>query len=419
LFLATIIKNRNVRFVAFRQTSQKSIFARLAMKMFIVSVSNFRIFRSASLMACVIWLFASSSCDTPEKVLKSHDLDYKKAKAISWYNKKEYVKAIPVFEELIGLMKGRQSTEDLYYMYADANYKQGDYMISAYHFKNFYDMYPNSEKAEDALYMHAKSYQQLSPKPDLDQTYTLKALESFALFLNTFPVSAHLNECNEAVAKLRKKLEKKALNAAELYYRTSNFKAAATSYANILRDFPDIEESEKVSFMAIKANFKYAINSVPSRKTERFNTVIKSFNDFKYKFGSSKFLEDARKLEQQAHYLAAYSSFEWAEMAPLYDRESYFRGFFNEAAQQLPFIGDKTQNAQITSLTEKGYFLIVKNNYLISEEKKSSEKLPSLEQTVKTYYTFVDQFPKSRYLKEAEKIFNNSTHLIKKLKTNG
>src|SRR6185295_16404472 len=70
-------------------------------------------------------ILAISSCETPEKVLKSNDLNYKKAKAISWYNKKEYFKCIPVLEELIGLMKGRESTEDLYYMYATANYKQG------------------------------------------------------------------------------------------------------------------------------------------------------------------------------------------------------------------------------------------------------------------------------------------------------
>ena len=81
--------------------------------------------------------FGNQSCETPEKVMKSNDIEYKQKKAIYWYNKKEYFKCIPVFEELIGLMKGTKSTEDIYYMYCFANYKQGDYMISAYHFKNF------------------------------------------------------------------------------------------------------------------------------------------------------------------------------------------------------------------------------------------------------------------------------------------
>ncbi|MDB5283841.1 MAG: hypothetical protein JWO06_2916 [Bacteroidota bacterium] len=360
-----------------------------------------------------------SGCDTPEKALKSTDLDYKKAKAISWYNKKEYFKCIPLLEELIGLMKGRQSTEDLYYMYCKSNYEQGDYMIAAYHFKNFYDLYPNGEKAEECLYMHCKSYTRLSPKPDLDQTYTTKALDAYQFFLNSFPVSKFLKEVNEDVARLRKKLERKAMNSAELYYKTNNFKAAATCYINILKDFPDIAEGEKMSFMVIKSNIKFAQNSIPSKKAERYNNVIRNYNEFKYKFAASKYLEEAKKFEMESHYLAALSAFEWAEVGPLSERENYFNAFFVEADHQLPLITDKKEADEITKLVEKGHFLVVKNNYALSEEQKSVKKLPSLERTVKTYYNFVDKFPKSRYSKEAERIFNNSSELLKKLKTNG
>ena len=412
----------------------KSIFARLSMKQTkaynVQTTENIlpsvikhlfqvsRLSRLAAFGSLILLLFVSS-CDTPEKVLKSNDLTYKKNKAIYWYNKKEYFKCIPVFEELIGLMKGRESTEDLYYMYAMANYKQGDYMISAYHFKNFYDLYPNSQYSEECLFMHAKSFQMQSPKAELDQTYTYKALDAYQLFLNMFVESKYLQECNDAVIKLRKKLEKKAMSAAELYYKTSNYKAAATSYQNILRDFPDIDESEKVTFMIVKARFKYAQNSIQSKKTERFNNVIKSYNEFKYKFSASKYLLEAATYEKEAHYLAVLSAFDWAEIAPVEDREKYFHVFFNEWAAQKEFITDKKQLDRLNRLNEKGYFLIVKNYFQLSEDKKSKDKLPTLEQTVKTYYTFVDQFPKSRFIKEAERMYNTSTEQIKKLKTNG
>lgn len=383
----------------------------------------FRGFRKAfsflMLPLAYVLMLLISSCDTPEKVLKSTDIEYKKAKAVSWYNKKEYFKCIPVFEELIGLMKGRQSTEDLYYMYCMSNYHQGDYMISGYHFKNFYDLYPNSDKAEECLYMHAKSYEKLSPKPDLDQTYTTKALDAYQFFLNAFPTGKYINDANDAVAKLRKKLEKKALNSAELYYKTNNYRAAATSYQNVLKDFPDIAEGEMVSYYIIKSNFKYAQNSIGSKKAERFNNVIKSYADFKYKFGNSKYLAEAQKYETESHYQAVLSAFEWGEVGPLQDRETYFNVFFQEAKRQLPSISDQKKVEEINDLIEKGHFLVVKSNYQISEEKKSVQKLPALEQTVKTYYNFVDKYPKSRYSKEAERIFNNSSEQIKKLKSNG
>ena len=101
----------------------------------------------AWLLLAVLYM-GLSSCDTPEKVMKSPDINYKLKVATDWYNKKQYYKCIPVFEELMGLMKGQRSTEDIYFMYCMANYKQGDFMIGAYHFKNFVTTYPLSDKAE-------------------------------------------------------------------------------------------------------------------------------------------------------------------------------------------------------------------------------------------------------------------------------
>jgi outer membrane protein assembly factor BamD len=366
-----------------------------------------------------VLLLGVMGCDTPEKALKSTDINYKKAKAISWYNKKEYYKCIPIFEELIGLMKGRQSTEDLYYMYANANYQQGDYMISAYHFKNFYDLYPNSDKAEECLFMYAKSYQKLSPKPDLDQTYTTKALDAFQLFLNAFPNGKYVGQVNESVGALRKKLEKKALNTCDLYYRTNNFKAASTSYANILKTFPDIAEGEFVSSMIIKSYYNYSKNSIPSKKSERFEHVIKLYGDFKDKFAASQYLAETQTLEHESHYLATLSAFEWAEVTYLDDRENQFAIFFREAKDNLPYITEKKRNDEITQLIEKGYFLIVKAHFQASEEKKADQKVPDLEKTVKSYFNFVDKYPKSRYAKEAEKLYIISTDQLKKYKSNG
>jgi outer membrane protein assembly factor BamD len=381
------------------------------------SIDIRKLFSFCLLPVAYCMLLLVSSCDTPEKVLKSTDIEYKKAKAIFWYNKKEYYKCIPVLEELIGLMKGRQNVEELYYMYCMANYKQGDYMISAYHFKNFYDQYPANERSEECLFMYAKSYQQLSPKPDLDQTYTNKALEAYSFFLNIFPESKYVGETNEAVAKLRKKLEKKALSNAELYYKTGNFKAAATCYENVLKEFPDLEDPEKVNFLIIKSSYKYAFNSISQKKADRYKAVIAQFDEFKRRYPNSKLIAEGTKYQIQSYYLAVMGAFEWAETAALDDREGAFNLAFKVADQELPFITSEKQKAQIAELKEKGHFLIVKYNYLLSEIRKIEQKLPTLKQTINTYYIFVDLFPRSRYAKEAEKIFNNSTEQIKRIET--
>ena len=48
-----------------------------------------------------------------QKVLKSNDLDYKYEMAKKYYNKKDYYKALPLFEELMNIYKGTKNIEKI------------------------------------------------------------------------------------------------------------------------------------------------------------------------------------------------------------------------------------------------------------------------------------------------------------------
>ena len=58
--------------------------------------------------------------------------------------------------------------------------------------------------------------------------------------------------------------------------------------------------------------------------------------------------------------------------------------------------------------TEEASFLQLKANYLLASNSIPSKKEERLENTIKTYYTFVDKFEGSSYMKNAEKIFENT-----------
>ena len=137
--------------------------------------------------------------------------------AMEWYNNGQYFKAIPVFEELMGLYKGEKSTEKIYFYYCMANYKQGSYLMSAFHFKNYTTKHPYSDHAEEALFMHAESYKKQSLVYSLDQTETVNAIEAYQSYINSYSNGQHLNEANESIDELRARLEIKALKAADLY----------------------------------------------------------------------------------------------------------------------------------------------------------------------------------------------------------
>ena len=367
-----------------------------------------------------------TSCETPEKLMKNPDINYKLKVATQWYNKKEYFKCIPIFEELMGLMKGQRSTEDIYYMYCMANYKQGDYMIAAYHFKSFANTYPTSAKAEECLFMNGMSNEKLSPKYELDQSYTNKAIDAFQSFINQYPQSGRVDTANKMILKLRKKLEKKALSNAELYYKTGNFKAAAVSFENLLVQWPDIDNVERILFMVTKSFNKYAENSIALKKVDRYHSVISSYKNFIYKYPASKYVAEANKYEQDAHYYAADAAYERVFSYILQEREKQFMLAIKECNTQLPSIKNPDHVKKCNEIIEKCYFGIVKNNFEMAEEqadtnamRRDAKKVDFFDRTVKSYYNFVDKYKNGKLFKEAEKLYALASDNLTKLKRNG
>lgn len=238
-----------------------------------------------------------SSCgETYNKILKSNNLDYKLTKAKEYYNNGKYDKAIPLFEELIPLYKGTVSINEIYYLYAMSHYEEASFIIASFHFKNIHDSYPLSPYAEECLYMTAFCDYKMSAGVQLDQTYTTKAIDGFQLFINSYPNSDKITEANQMIEQLRRKLEIKALNAAELYLKMKLYKAAATSFSNILIDFPDTKDDEKVSFMVVKSYYLYAQNSIRARQMERLEQTVKAYKVFAKKYEGSTFMKEAEKI---------------------------------------------------------------------------------------------------------------------------
>jgi outer membrane protein assembly factor BamD len=391
------------------------------------SIKNFMRTRGHLLwLSIAVFGMILSSCETPEKLMKNPDINYKLKVATEWYNKKEYFKCIPVFEELMGLMKGQRSTEDIYFMYCMANYYQGDYMIAAYHFKSFANTYPLSPKAEECLFMAAISNSKLSPKYELDQSYTTKAIDAFQSFINQFPKSVRVDSANRMMTTLRKKLEKKAWSNAELYYKTSNFKAAAVSFENLLIQFPDIDNTERIYFMVEKSYNNYAENSIALRKVDRYHSVIAAYKNFTYKYPNSQYTAEALKYEQDAHFFSTDAAYERVFSYSLLDREKQFLLAIKECNDQLPFIKDAKQAKKCNETIEKCYLGIVKNNYDLAEEqgdtnaiRRDDKKADYYDRTVKSYYNFVDKYKNGKYYKEAEKVFAMASDNLTKLKRDG
>ncbi len=238
--------------------------------------------------------FGLTSCSSKfAKVMKSSDNEYKYKMAEQYYALKKYEQARQIYESLFPYVKGTSRFEDMYYKFAYTHYYQEDYLNAENLFKTYTENFPNSPRAEECEYMRAYCFYLQSPKVDLDQTNTSKTIGLMQAFINTHPGSSRIKDATVIIDASRKKLEQKEYKAAELYYNLGFYRAAAIAFSNLMENFPDTESSPEYKIKVIKAYYKYAEMSIPSKQAERFEKVLSEVSDFNERFPDSKLKGEA------------------------------------------------------------------------------------------------------------------------------
>ena len=235
-----------------------------------------------------------------ERVRTSNDSEAIYKKALEYYDNEDWLKAQTLLELSIPSYRGKDEAEELFFKYANAHFLNDEYILAAHYFKSFATTFYNSDKKEEAEFLSAYSNYQLSPNPKLDQTNTAKAIEGFQIFVNTYPNSERVEECNRLIDELRAKGEVKAFEQGKLYYNIGQYQSAVKSFSNMLNDYPDSKNAERVRFLMVKASYQLANKSVYDKKEERFDNVVSLYKVFKKKHASSEYLEEVENIHKDA-----------------------------------------------------------------------------------------------------------------------
>lgn len=196
------------------------------------------------------------------------------------YEKGDYYRALQVYDELIVLYRGNMKIHDIYYKYANAYYKQGDYHLASYHFKYFAKTFPKSEHAEDAYYMSAYCKYVSSSDHNLDQSSTKEAIQAMQLFINLYPDSDKVEKANELIDELRLKLIRKDFDKAALYFETEFYKSAVYALKQHVIDYPSSKYKDEAYLMAIESAYKFAENSIDAKKEERYKEALGVYDEY-------------------------------------------------------------------------------------------------------------------------------------------
>lgn len=247
-------------------------------------------------------VIVATSCSEYQKVLKSKDSGvkyttaeklYSEAKAEEGKVNKKFRKALRLFEQIVPEYRGKPQAQKLMFLYADTYYELGDYFLAGYQFERFVETYPQSEKLEEAAFKGAKSYYFLSPRYNLDQTETHKAISKLQAYINRFSDSEKLDEVNDLVTELRVKLEKKAYEIAKQYHHTRNYKSAITAFNNFILEYPGSPFRELAFYYRFDSAYQYAINSYAYAMPERLKEARSFYEDYTRYYPEGEFISEA------------------------------------------------------------------------------------------------------------------------------
>jgi len=248
-----------------------------------------------------IWLIPVAlvmltGCGEYEKLLKSRDYQLKYEKGLSYYEEGEYVKAATLFDQVVTIYRGTIKADTVKYYQAKSYYGQRDYIMAGHYFNELSSTYPSSSFVDESDFMSAYCYYKLSPRAELDQDNTFKAISMLQLYLLKHPDSDRATTCNELITELSDKLVEKSFISAKLYFDLGYYKSAIIALRNSLAEYPDTRHREEMLYLVLKSSYLLADNSVESKRIERFQATVDEYYSFQSEFPDSDYAKEAERM---------------------------------------------------------------------------------------------------------------------------
>ncbi len=241
------------------------------------------------------------SCGEYQKLLKSTDPELKYSKAVEYFEKKDFMRAATLFDEVARFYRGTERSEEVLNYLASSYMGQKDYYTAVEYYKTYIKTFPKGRFITDARFMIGYCSYLESPDSRLDQTPTREALVAFQEFLDLHPVSERVPEVNTLMDELYDKLAYKELLNSRLYYNLgnylgNNYLSAVITAQNAIREYPNNNYREELLFIVLQAKYEQALQSFEDKKMERYRETLDEYYNFINEHPEGKFRLQADRI---------------------------------------------------------------------------------------------------------------------------
>ena len=246
-------------------------------------------------------IIAMSSCKSQyELLLNSNDADAKYEAAFEYFNLNKYSKAASLFESLAVLTDGTERDDTVRYYWGLSNYKFKDYYTAETNFDQFIQSYPRSPFTSEARYLRLDCLYRQTLRYELDQSPTYKAINEITAYILEYPSNVHMQECRDMLVELNERLDKKAYEAAKLYYKMEDYLASRVDFKNVLKDDAENMYREDILYYIAMSSYKYAHQSVPEKQKERYLAFVDDYLNFIGEIPESQYRRELDSVYQRA-----------------------------------------------------------------------------------------------------------------------
>lgn len=149
--------------------------------------------------------------------------------------------AIRALEQFASRYPSDPRIQEVRYRIGEAYFEKREYVTASAELVRLATDYPLGTYADDARFKTCESYYRLSPKPQLDQEYTLAAIDHCEALVQYFPNSEFAPKAKELLDDLSRKLAQKAFLSADYYYRRQAYDSSIIYFEDLLARYPDSE----------------------------------------------------------------------------------------------------------------------------------------------------------------------------------
>ncbi len=247
-----------------------------------------------------------SSCGKVKQAFTSQKRHFNKSlneqynKALDYYQRKRFEKALAIFQNIQPAYAGHQRLDTIMFYSANCYYFNNDFFMSSEMYDQYRTTMGRSIFATQADLYYALSLYNISPDVQLDQTYTVSAIAAFEDFLYRNPGHEMEEQCKKYITELYTRVYQNQVHIAKTYFDIGYYKSAIVSLNNVLKKNPNTPHREEIMFFIVRANYEYARSSIPSKRRERFFNTIDAYYNFITEFPKSKYIGQVRKFHANA-----------------------------------------------------------------------------------------------------------------------